>query len=151
MKTGLRRPTLRAQELRANPTEAERRLWRRLSARQCAHAKFSRQMPIGPYICDFLCRELMLVIEVDGSQHAENPRDAVRTRYLEEQGYRVIRFWNNDVLSNSDGVLMTIAEAIRQSVPTPSPSRQREGSRNDAASSPPACGRGSRGGTAQWL
>ena len=86
-------------------------------------------MPIGPYICDFLCRELMLVIEVDGGQHAENPRDAVRTRYLEEQGYRVIRFWNNDVLSNPDGVVMTIAEAIWQSVPTPNPSRKREGSK----------------------
>ena len=146
MKTGFRRPTLRAQELRANPTEAERRLWRRLSARQCGDAKFSRQMPIGPYICDFLCRDLMLVIEVDGGQHAENELDAVRTRYLETLGYRVNRFWNNDVLSNTDGVVSTIFDVVRQPVPTPNPSRKREGSiMPEPSSSPPACGRGSRG------
>ena len=149
MKTGIRRPTLRVQELRANATEAERRLWRRLSARQCAGAKFSRQMPIGAYICDFLCRELRLVIEVDGGQHAESKRDAVRTRYLQQEGYRVIRFWNDDVLSNTDGVVMTIADLIRSAVPTPNPSRKREGSsEGEPSSSPPTSGRGSRGGPA---
>ena len=104
-------------------------------------------MPIGPYICDFLCRELKLVVEVDGGQHAESERDVVRTRFLQNEGYRVIRFWNDDVLSNTDGVVMTIAEVVRQSTPTPCPSRKREGSSDrEPSSSPPTSGRGSRGG-----
>src|SRR5215218_3882887 len=99
------RPTKRAQELRNNATDAERKLWRHLSRRQLEGFKFSRQMPVGPYICDFLCRDRQLVVEVDGGQHAESRRDAGRTAYLEGEGYKVIRFWNDDVLGNVGGVL----------------------------------------------
>ena len=70
-------------------------------------------MPVGPFICDFLCRERKLVVEVDGGQHAESARDAKRTAFLEAEGYRVIRFWNNDVLENVEGVLQVIAEALK--------------------------------------
>ncbi len=69
-------------------------------------------MPIGPFICDFLCRDQMLVVELDGGQHCENARDVERTAFLESQGYRVIRFWNNDVFENLEGVLLTIANAL---------------------------------------
>jgi very-short-patch-repair endonuclease len=107
------RPTNRAQQLRNHPTDAERRLWRHLSRRQLEGFKFSRQIPVGPFICDFLCRERRLVVEVDGGQHAENVRDANRTAFLEAHGYRVIRFWNNDVLGNVEGVLQVIAANLK--------------------------------------
>lgn len=107
------RPTNRAQQLRNNPTEAERRLWRQLSRRQLEGFKFSRQIPVGPFICDFLCRERKLIVEVDGGQHAESKRDAARSAFLEAQGYRVIRFWNNEVLGNLDGVLQVIAKSLK--------------------------------------
>jgi very-short-patch-repair endonuclease len=126
MPTFRKRPIKKARALRNNPTLAERRLWLQLSRRQVEGAKFSRQMSIGPFICDFLCREHRLVIEVDGGQHCENPRDQVRTAFLEQEGYRVIRFWNNDVLGNMDGVLQSIANELRNS-PPPAPSREREG------------------------
>jgi very-short-patch-repair endonuclease len=83
-------------------------------------------MPVGPFICDFLCRERYLIVEVDGGQHSENARDQVRTAYLESQGYRVIRFWNNDVTGNLEGVVQAIALALR-SAPPPTHSRMREG------------------------
>ncbi|MBV9527181.1 endonuclease domain-containing protein [Sphingomonas sp.] len=107
------RPTKRAQELRNNATDAERKLWLRLSRRQLDGFKFSRQMPVGPFICDFLCRERMIVVELDGSQHAENPRDVRRTAYLEARGYRVVRFWNHEVSDNIDGVLTVILAELR--------------------------------------
>jgi len=106
------RPTNRAQQLRNNSTDAERLLWRHLSRRQLGGFKFSRQMPVGPYICDFLCREQKLIVEVDGGQHAESTRDLRRTAFLKAQGYRVIRFWNNDAMGNIDGVLEVIAAAL---------------------------------------
>jgi very-short-patch-repair endonuclease len=71
-------------------------------------------MPVGPFICDFLCRERKLVVEVDGGQHAESSGDLVRTAFLEQQGYRVIRFWNNEVLENIDGVIRVIAEKLKE-------------------------------------
>ena len=74
-------------------------------------------MPVGPFICDFLCREQKLVIEVDGGQHADNDRDDRRTAFLEQEGFRVIRFWNNDILQNLEGVLLTIADALRSDPP----------------------------------
>ena len=74
--------------------------------------KFVRQVPIGDYICDFVCREKNLVIEVDGGQHADSAADAVRDRYLVAESYRILRFWNNDVLGNLDGVLITIQTAL---------------------------------------
>jgi len=90
--------------------------------------RFNRQFPIGPFICDFVSRGARLVIEVDGGQHAvQAEADAKRTAYLRKQGYRVIRFWNHDVLENTDGVVEAIAEILSNS-PSPSPSREREGS-----------------------
>jgi very-short-patch-repair endonuclease len=126
------RPTKRAQQLRNNATDAERKLWRYLSRRQLEGHKFSRQMPIGPYICDFLCRERQLIVEVDGGQHAESKRDLTRTAYLESTGYRIIRFWNNDVVENIEGVIHAISEALKSS-PPPTPSRMREGRTSEAA------------------
>lgn len=104
--------TLRSRELRANSTDAETKLWNALRNRQIAGYKFVRQQPIGHYICDFVCREKMLVVEADGGQHLESKRDEERDRYLGERGYRVLRFWNNDVLSNIEGVLTVIDEAL---------------------------------------
>ncbi len=76
-----------------------------------AKAKFRRQVPVGPYVCDFLCKEARLVIEVDGGQH--NVRvDRYRTTQLRNRGFRVLRFWNNDVMTNLNGVLVTIADAL---------------------------------------
>ncbi|WP_425292391.1 endonuclease domain-containing protein [Allosphingosinicella indica] len=125
---GYKRPTARSRELRANATEAERLLWRHLSARRIEGVRFNRQFPIGPFICDFVSRSARLIIEVDGGQHAErSEEDARRAAYLRSQGYRVIRFWNNDVLANIDGVVVRIAEILTDR-PSPSPSREREGS-----------------------
>ena len=126
MPTFRERPTRRAQQLRNNATDAERLLWRHLSRRQLDGFKFSRQMPIGPFVCDFLCRERSLVVEVDGGQHAENARDEARTACIRSEGFRVIRFWNNEVIENVEGVLRTIAKALDES-PPPAPSRKREG------------------------
>ena len=110
--------TGRARRLRQASTDAERRLWHRLRSRQIGGAKFARQDPIGPYVVDFVCREQRLIIEVDGSQHATDERDAVRDKWLSDRGYRVLRFWNNDVLANTDGVLEAILAALSE-VTTP--------------------------------
>ena len=84
-----------------------------------------RQEPIGPYICDFVCREQHLIVEVDGGQHADSAADVVRDRWLSAEGYRVLRFWNNDVLSNTEGVLITIDAALGKQGPlTPTLSPQ---------------------------
>ena len=101
-----------ARRLRRNATDAEAMLWRRLRSRQLEDIKFRRQFPIGRYIVDFVSIELKLVIEFDGGQHAESLADTERTRWIEANGYTVIRFWNNDVVENLDGVL----EAIRREI-----------------------------------
>jgi very-short-patch-repair endonuclease len=106
--------TLISRKLRANQTDAETKLRNRIRNRQINGDKFVRQEPIGRYICDFVCREKLIVIEVDGGQHSESVRDEVRDRYLRAQGYRVMRFWNNDVLSNIDGVLTVIDDELRE-------------------------------------
>src|SRR4051794_26747411 len=98
-----------ARKLRRRSTDAEQRLWRYLRSRQLEGAKFVRQFPIGPYVADFACRDAHLAIELDGGQHRADV-DAPRTAVIEAFGYRIIRFWNNDVLTNTEGVL----EAIRQ-------------------------------------
>jgi very-short-patch-repair endonuclease len=114
-----KRPTKLARQLRNNATDAERQLWKFLRGSQLADYKFSRQIPIGPFICDFVCRRAMLVVEVDGGQHDENRvQDDSRTRKIETEGYRVIRFWNNDVLERTEGVLIEIEHALR-ALPTP--------------------------------
>ena len=105
----------RARTLRAAQTEVERRLWQRLRNRQIKGAKFRRQHPIGPYIADLVCVDARLVIELDGSQHAEEAdreADQRRSQYLESVGYRVMRFWNEEILDNIDGVLETIAKFL---------------------------------------
>lgn len=109
-----------ARRLRAASTDAERKLWRSLQASQLAGFKFRRQLPIGGYVVDFACLEARLVVEVDGGQHADSADDKERDAWLRSQGFRVLRFWNNDVLSNTEGVLTTIAKALAPS-PQPSP------------------------------
>ncbi len=125
MDKGYTRPTAKARALRNNATDAERILWCAISARKVSGVRFNRQVPIGPFICDFVARSLHLAIEVDGGQHNEDA-DANRTRYIEAQGFRVIRFWNNDVLSNVEGIIEEIERVIAD-MPSPDPSRKREG------------------------
>jgi very-short-patch-repair endonuclease len=98
--------------LRKNATDAEKRLWRALRE-SFPEAKFRRQSLVSPYYPDFLSFRHMLIVEVDGGQHSEEV-DARRTLFLEAKGYRVIRFWNNEVLSNTDGVLQVIAQALEE-------------------------------------
>ncbi|HEX7777068.1 MAG TPA: endonuclease domain-containing protein [Parvibaculum sp.] len=118
----------RARGLRANQTDAEKRLWSRLRNRALSGFKFKRQIPIGPYIVDFLCEEHRLVVELDGGQHDERAaKDAMRTQYLEGQRYRVIRFWNNDALANTEGVLTMILDALGGERPSPNPLPEGEG------------------------
>jgi very-short-patch-repair endonuclease len=106
-------PSRNARDLRKSSTDAERRLWSRLRNKQLDGFRFRRQQPIGPYVVDFYCSDASLIVEVDGGQHdANQARDAVRTKWLEDQGYRVLRFWNNDVLANTEGVPLTIREAL---------------------------------------
>lgn len=125
---GYSRPTTRSRELRQNATEAERKLWGTLRNRQVRGVRFNRQFPVGQYICDFASREKRLIIELDGGQHALNEAyDAQRTRFLESEGYQVVRFWNNEVMDNLEGVVMRIGEVL-DNMPSPSPSRRREGS-----------------------
>jgi very-short-patch-repair endonuclease len=107
-----------AKKLRSNMTDAERRLWYRLRAHRFEGNKFKRQVPVGPYVVDFACVGRKLVVEVDGGQHAENLRDKARDEYLRARGFRVLRFWNNDVLKNTQGALEVILSALEQS---PSP------------------------------
>ena len=124
---GYARPTMRSRELRANATDAERTLWAQLRARNIAGVRFNSQFPIGPFICDFVSRTAKLVIEVDGGQHDWNAeKDGARTRFIEAQGFRVLRFWNNEVLENIEGVVAIIERALMDR-PSPSPSRNREG------------------------
>jgi very-short-patch-repair endonuclease len=114
--------TARAQRLRSNSTIAESRLWNRLRSRAVNGFKFVRQEPIGPYVVDFVCRERRLVIEIDGGQHADSKRDQIRDSWLKEHNYQVLRFWNNDVLRNTNGVLEVIAQSLRvESPPPPTP------------------------------
>jgi very-short-patch-repair endonuclease len=125
---GYTRQTDRSRELRSNATPAERALWHRLNARQVNGVRFNRQFPIGPFICDFVSRSAKLIVEVDGGQHnVRAEADERRTRFLENQGYRVIRFWNNDVIERVEGVIAEIERALLDSPPPPPPVK-REGS-----------------------
>jgi very-short-patch-repair endonuclease len=108
--------TKRARELRTAMTDAERALWRMLRDRKLG-ARFRRQAPIGPYIADFVCLERKLVLEVDGGQHAESEYDVARDDWFRERGYRVLRFWNHEVLAN----LANVSEAIYDALQGPPP------------------------------
>jgi very-short-patch-repair endonuclease len=102
---------IKARQLRRDQTDAEQRLWAKLRDRQLGGAKFRRQHPIGPFVADFCCPQRKLVVELDGGQHAEGvAADQKRSRFLKAQGYRVLRFWNHDVLGNTEAVLERIAE-----------------------------------------
>jgi very-short-patch-repair endonuclease len=102
-----------ARILRNNLTDAERKLWNAIKSNQLG-VKFRRQQPIDNYIADFVCLECKLILELDGGQHGEQVAyDKTRTKYIEQFGFRVLRFWNNEVLQNFDGVLETIQNALR--------------------------------------
>jgi len=115
-----------AARLRRDQTDVEQRFWMAVRDRRLQGFKFRRQATIGNYVVNFLCVEKMLVVELDGGQHSEFA-DADRTHFLEARGYRVLRFWNNDVLENFEGVLRTVSEALEASVsrrtrrPSPNP------------------------------
>ena len=112
--------TTYARQLRTHPTDAERRLWGRLRRRQFAGHKFRRQQPLGPYIVDFVCFDQKLVIEVDGGQHVlQVAYDTTRTAWLESEGFRVLRFWDNQVLTETEAVVGAISKAIEPGVAPP--------------------------------
>jgi very-short-patch-repair endonuclease len=124
--------TTTAKRLRRQQTDAERILWFRLRGRRLAGWKFKRQVPIDRFIVDFVCADAKLIVELDGSQHAVRTlQDEERTKNLEAMGYLVLRFWNNDVMNNLDGVLQEILNTLNQQSlepphPTPLPCGERE-------------------------
>lgn len=117
--------------LRQNMTDAEQLLWRHLRAHRMDGQKFRRQQPIGPYIVDFVHFGLRLIVEADGGQHVDSEHDAARDAWLHSQGFTLLRFWNNDILHNTDAVLEAIWNAVRADAPSP----------------PAPLPRGARGGT----
>jgi very-short-patch-repair endonuclease len=105
----------RASHLRTNSTDAERHLWQFLRNRQLGGYKFRRQHPLPPYTVDFVCLERRLIVELDGGQHAEAiAYDAARTDYLEQSGYLVLRFWNDEALSNTQEVLTRMLQKLEE-------------------------------------
>lgn len=132
----------RARKLRADMTEPEKKLWEALRRKHIGGLRFRRQYPLGPYFADFVCLPARLVVEVDGSQHAntkQSAHDLRRTEWLQGENFRVLRFWNVDVLQNLDGVLEVIDAAIRKNPP---PDARTQGARPSA---PSRKGRGSDG------
>jgi very-short-patch-repair endonuclease len=118
----------RARALRRDATEAEKKLWQHLRQPPFKEHHFRRQATIGPFFADFASHQLRIVIELDGGQHADNPSDDRRTAYLASEGYRALRFWNNDVGENISGVLSAIDAAIHADrPPTPDPSPPQAG------------------------
>jgi very-short-patch-repair endonuclease len=100
-------------------TEAEKLVWQILRSHQMKGYKFRRQVPIGRYIADFVCHEARLIVEIDGGQHdLSSPGEAERSGFLENEGYRILRFWNNEMLANLDGVHETIADELGRITPT---------------------------------
>jgi very-short-patch-repair endonuclease len=126
----------RAKSLRSDMTDAELRLWSALRGHRLNGLSFRRQTPIGRFTVDFVCHDKRLVVEVDGGQHAENARDIERDRWLASKGYRVLRFWNHDVLRNRSGVLEMIVAAAAEHTPLPNPPPQ--GGRGQTAPGIPA-------------
>ncbi|HTN15738.1 MAG TPA: DUF559 domain-containing protein [Sphingomonadaceae bacterium] len=109
--------------MRREPTDAERKLWLLLRAKRLQGWKFRRQQQIGRYIADFICFEARLIVEADGSQHVESTADRVRDDYLAGQGFRLLRLWNNDILTNPEGVATAILAALEPPLPNPTPAR----------------------------
>ena len=113
--------TNRARVLRSSTTDAEARLWQRLRHRGLAGFKFARQVPVGHYYADFVCREARLIVEVDGSQHADSVTDRQRDEELTKLGYRVVRVWNNDISNNMDAVLEMLLSELEAAPHPPAP------------------------------
>jgi very-short-patch-repair endonuclease len=131
----------RARTLRREMTEAEKRLWQRLRYRQMRGYRFRRQVPIGSFIADSVCQEARLIVGVDGGRHdTRSELEACPTRFLESEGYRILRFWNNEVLENPDGVQEEIAQYLRRVHPHPClpPSRGRVDPRRALVTNGPA-------------
>jgi len=113
MKGNTQRGKTFARKLRKSETDAERKIWQQLRSHNLNGAKFRRQHPIGPYVVDFICINEKLIIELDGSQHQQQQDyDAARTAFLEQSGYRVLRFWDDDVLLRTDDVMQAIFIAL---------------------------------------
>ena len=111
----------KARQLRRDSTQAELTLWKHLRSRQLADCKFRRQVPLGPYIVDFACVERRLLVELDGGHHqGQAVYDEDRTDWLESQGFRLLRFWNNEVLGQTEAVAQVILEALEHSPSSPS-------------------------------
>ena len=141
-----RGPVARARDLRANATDAERKLWEALRRKQISGHRFRRQYPLGPYFADFVCLPVRLIVEVDGGQHAEDEQrvhDEKRTAWLARNRFRVLRFWNWEVRKNLEGVIGAIEHAVRD---TPPPE---ERSRRSRSSAPSRKGRGNDNATGQ--
>ena len=111
--------------LRQNMTDAEQLLWRHLRAHRLNGQKFRRQQPIGPYVVDFVHLGAKLIVEADGGQHSQSESDVVRDEWLTSQGFKIMRFWNNDILNNTDAVLTAILDALAPSPLTPLPQGER--------------------------
>ena len=109
-----------SRDLRKNMTDVERMLWAKIRSHQLQGFRFRRQHPVGNYIADFVCIELKLIIELDGGQHSNQQEyDMERTQWLQTKGYKMVRFWNNDVIENLEGVLLTISTYLPPSQPSP--------------------------------
>ncbi len=122
--------TATARQLRKRPTSAENLLWQKLRNRQLEGFKFRRRQPLGPYIVDFINFEKKIVIEVDGGQHTKSPaKDKKRDDWLNEEGFEVMRFWNNEVFENLDGIWQVIRD--RLITPSPVPSHRGRGKRSE--------------------
>jgi very-short-patch-repair endonuclease len=115
-----------AKNLRRKQIDAEKKLWYRLRDRRFENLKFRRQYPIGKYVADFICPDKMLVIELDGGQHAGNNSDIIRDNWLKAQGYITLRFWNNDIMENIEGVLQILYIAVSNPHPGLLPGREKE-------------------------
>jgi len=124
----------RARKFRREETDAEKKLWSRLRGRQLNGFKFRRQFPIGPFFTDFCCLESRLIVELDGCQHMEmQDRDAHRTAWLIHQGFRVLRFWNTEILQVTETICEQILEACK---PHPNPLLYRRGSASEFSENP---------------
>ncbi len=106
--------TALAKSLRQNQTEAEKKLWRMLRDRRLEGWKFRRQVPLGSYVVDFYCSKAKLIVEADGGQHAESATDDIRTAWLIQNGYRVKRYWNNEILLNPEGIFLDLIEQLKR-------------------------------------
>ena len=116
-----------AKGMRSQPTPAEHRLWQILRGKRLGGLKFKRQLPIDGYIVDFACLTRRLIIEADGGQHNESEHDARRDAHLTSQGFCVLRFWNNDIFDNEEGVVTSILDALSAPLPNPSPAKGERG------------------------